>query len=596
MKDFKNNIDKMVSKILSEEIEKKSKQVFEQIDEELKGNQKKLDVAEPKGVLTAADFKKLRGAKKHKKEVEENLYVGFDDEDEVLGDYKGDEEEEDEAEELSQQEPTYVGKGLADNKIKNQIRNKMFGSFDDEHGWYDESDRRHKGEFDFDYDEEEFEDFPSMYDKIGKNQKWFAPGKEGQRYFDMYKEKFGSPFKVRTRRDGLEEDAETDEGNAFSGALAQAKESGDDSFEVDGHKYPVKEAKGKKCPKCGMVDCKCNHKKETKESDEKWIQKTHMKKGALHKKLGVPEGDKIPVTKLKSLKAELHKKSEGDKKLSVADSKLLKQVNLALTLKSVKESKNSLRLTETELIDMIESLVLEQKVKDTSEKNNISKKEVTGLKKTEKVLEKNKSEGDSYFKELVKKMTDYLKDSTKGKYEMDPENFPQSNYDMEKEHNEMKYHPSEAVEEYIEAFSYPGMTNLVYDEIKPDDERIGKQLKGDSMNGNAVRDKEGKALGNVVPSKVGERFKKNYDENLYGAEQMKASYKRQPQETIEVEGNGKTKGSLKSKQQGADKSSSINKATKILNTLESTENKKEKLVNEEMEKMKNLIGYNRKTQ
>ena len=665
MKDFKNNIDKMVSKILSEEIEKKSKQVFEQIDEELKGNQKKLDVAEPKGKLTAADFKKLRGAKKHKKEVEENLYVGFNDEDEVLGDYKGDEEEEDEAEELSQQEPTYVGKGLADNKIKNQIRNKMFGSFDDEHGWFDNDDRSVKPDFDYD-EEEEYHDFPSFMDKHGKNQKWFAPN-DGERYFKSYQDKFGGkPFRVRLAK-GLEEDNEGDEfedgedryrdvperlvkhmdngrisgthkygvgytpnefgkslghsshptsipnstkfeddddymndemeeGNAFSGALAQAKESGDDSFEVDGHKYPVKEAKGKKCPKCGMVDCKCNHKKETKESDEKWIQKTHMKKGALHKKLGVPEGDKIPVTKLKSLKAELHKKSEGDKKLSVADSKLLKQVNLALTLKSVKESKNSLRLTETELIDMIESLVLEQKAKDTSEKNNISKKEATGLKKTEKVLEKNKSEGDSYFKELVKKMTDYLKDSTKGKYEMDPENFPQSNYDMEKEHNEMKYHPSEAVEEYIEAFSYPGMTNLVYDEIKPDDERIGKQLKGDSMNGNAVRDKEGKALGNVVPSKVGERFKKNYDENLYGAEQMKASYKRQPQETIEVEGNGKTKGSLKSKQQGADKSSSINKATKILNTLESTENKKEKLVNEEMEKMKNLIGYNRKTQ
>jgi hypothetical protein len=166
---------------------------------------------------------------------------------------------------------------------------------------------------------------------------------------------------------------------------------------------------------------------------------------------------------------------------------------------------------------------------------------------------------------------------------------------MEKEHNEMKYHPSEAVEEYIEAFSYPGMTNLVYDEIKPDDKRIDKQLKGDSTYGNAVTDKDGKALGNVVPSKVGERFKKNYDENVYGAEQMKASYKRQPQETIEVEGNNKTKGSLKSKQ-GADKSSSIKKATKILNTLESTENKKEKLINEDMEKMKNLIGYNRKTQ
>jgi hypothetical protein len=254
-----------------------------------------------------------------------------------------------------------------------------------------------------------------------------------------------------------------------------------------------------------------------------------------------------------------------------------------------------LKLTETELIDMIESLVLEQKVKDNAEKNNISKKEATGLKKTEKVLGKNKSEGDSYFKELAKKMTDYLKDSTKGKYEMNPESFPKSNYDMEKEHNEMKYHPSEAVEEYIEAFSYPGMTNLVYDEIKPDDKRIEKQLKGDSMFGNAVTDKDGKALGNVVPSKVGERFKKNYDNNLYGAEQQKASYKRQ-KAPVEVEGNGKTKGSLKSKQQGADKSSSIAKATKILNTLESTENKKENRINEDMEKMKNLIGYNRKTQ
>ena len=595
MNDFKNNIDKMVSKILSEEIEKKSKQVSEQIDEELKGNQKKLDIAEPKGKLTAADFKKLRSAKKHKKEVEEFF---FDDEDEVLGDYEGDEAEAEEAEELSQQEPTYVGKGLADNKIKNKIRNKMFGSFDDEHGWFDNDDRSVEPDFDYD-EEEEFHDFPSLMDKHGKNQKWFGPN-DGERFFKSYQDKFGGkPFRVRIAKD-LEE-AETEEGNAFSGALAHAKESGKDSFEVDGEKYPVKEARdkfdGRKSKVIGVYS-NIKKQREMKEEDDKWIQKTNMKKGALHKKLGVPEGDKIPVSKLKTLKAELHKKSEGDKKLSAADSKLLKQVNLALTLKSVKENVNVLSLTETELIDMIESLVIEQKVKDVAEKNNISKKEATGLKKTEKVLGKNKSEGDSYFKELAKKMTDYLKDSTssaKEKYVMNPESFPQSNYDMEKEHNEMKYHPSEAVEEYIEAFSYPGMTNLVYDEIKPDDKRIDKQLKGDSSYGNAVTDKDGKALGNVVPSKVGERFKKNYDDNLYGAEQQKASYKRQ-KAPVEVEGNGKTKGSLKSKKQGADKSSSIDKATKILNTLESTENKKEKRINEDMEKMKNLICYNRKTQ
>jgi hypothetical protein len=590
MNNFENNIDRMVSKILAEEIEKKSKQISEQLEEELSAGQKKIaKQAEPKDKITGADFKKLRDAKKHKEEVEEWFF--FDDEEEedesVPGDYEGDEEAEDEAEELSAKEPTYVGKGLR--------KPKMIASFDDEHGWFDDKDSDTHSDVFSDYDEEEFPDYQSLMSKYGKNQNWFSNKPTGEMLFNRYLDKFGGkPFRVRTPKSMDMDEAETDEGNAFSGALAKAKESGDDSFEVDGHKYPVKESKGKKCPKCGMIDCKCNHKKETKESEKKWIQKTDMKKGALHKKLNVPEDKKIPKTLLNKLKKELMAKGEGDKKLSAADSKLLKQVNLALTLKTLKENRNVLSLTENELIDMIENLVLEQQVKDVAEKNNISKKEATGLKKTEKILGKNKSEGDAYFKELAKKMTDYLKDGSKGKYEMNPENFPESNYQMDKDAKIMKYNPSEAVDEYIEAFSYPGMTNLVYDEIKPDDERIDKQLKGDSTFGNAVTDKDGKALGNVVPSKVGDRFKKNYDENLYGAEQMKASYKRQPQ-PVEIEGNGKTSGSLKSKK-GADKPSSIAKASKILNTLESTENKAEKLVNEEMNKMKNLIGYSRKTQ
>lgn len=576
MNNFENNIDKMVSKILAEEIEKKSKQISEQLDETLSVGQKKIaKQAEPKDKITGADFKKLRDAKKHKEEVEEWFF--FDDEDEeesesTPGNYEGDEEEEEEAEELSSQEPTYVGKGLGDNKWDISRKPKMMGSFDDEHGWFDDIDRQSHADALEDYDEEEFSDLKSLLAKHGKKQPWFG-GSSGARMFKSYQDKFGGkPFRVRTPR-GLEEEAETEEGNAFSGALADAKKHHDKSFEVDGHKYPVKETKNEK----------------------KWIQKTDMKKGALHKKLNVPEDKKIPKSLLNKLKKELMAKGEGDKKLSASDSKLLKQVNLALTLKTIKENKNILSLTENELIDMIETLVIEQQVKDRDEKDNISKKEATGLKKTEKVLGKNKSEGDTYFKELAKKMTNYLKDGSKGKYEMNPEGFPASNYQMDKDAKIMKYTPSEAVEEYIDAFSYPGMTNLVYDEIKPDDERIHKQLEGDSMFGNAVKDKDGKALGNVVPSKVGEKFKKNYDENLYGAEQMKASYKRQPQ-PVEVEGQGTTKGNLKSKK-GADKPSSIAKASKILNSLdESKVNKAENLVNEEMNKMKNLIGYNRKTQ
>jgi hypothetical protein len=491
MSNFKNNIDRLVSKVLNEEIENKVKQITEEmgewteieVDEELHGGQKKLDVAEPKGKITGADFKKLRGKKEETKEFHFPL-----DAESTPGDYEGDEDEEEEAEELSNQEPTYVGRGLDDNKTS-----KMFGSFDDEHGWYDENERQFTGDFDFDYDEEEFDDFDSYMTKFGDRQRFFSPGESGKKFFDIYRQKYG-PMKIRLRKDM--EEAETEEGNAFSGALAKAKESGKDSFEVDGKKYNVKESK-----------------------------------------------------------------------------------------------KNSLRLTEDELIDLIEQIVLEQKVTDVAEKDNFKKNSPEGLKKTEKVLGQNKKENEDYAKEVVKKMKDYMKDMVSGGngYDENPDDFPQSNYDMEKEHNEKKYHPSDAVEEYIEAFAYPGMTNLVYDEIKPDDEMIEKQIKGDSKNGNAVTGKDGKALGNVSKrsEKVGERFKKNFDDNLYGAEQMNVSYKRQSQ-PVDVAGENRQSGGLKK--------GSTAKAQKIMNQLESKEDKKSKIISEEMEKMKNLIGYNRKTQ
>ncbi len=176
------------------------------------------------------------------------------------------------------------------------------------------------------------------------------------------------------------EEAETEEGNAFTGALAKAKEDGESSFNVDGKKYSVKEA------------------------EEKWIQKTNMKKGALHKKLGIPEGDKIPKSKLNSLKKELMAKAKGDKKLSAADSTLLKQVNMALTLGKVNESKsNSVILTEDELIDMIERIVNEQE-KENKVKGNIKVEKAKGTVETDRVLKADKDENDDYLKLVTKKM------------------------------------------------------------------------------------------------------------------------------------------------------------------------------------------------
>lgn len=411
MKDFQEKIDKMVSKILLEEIEKKS----DEMNEKLHGDQDKLDVAEPKGKLTKADFKKL-------------------------GDMK----------------------------------------------------------------EEE----------------------------DM-------------------EEAETEEGNAFTGALEKAKEEGEDSFEVDGKTYPVKESVKKK---------------ETKEEEEKWIQKTKMKKGALHKKLGVPEGDKIPKTKLKSLKKELMKKGEGDKKLSAADAKLLKQVNLALTLGGIKESNESLKLTENELVDFIEQIVLEQQTK-----SNIKVETPIGLREVEKSNGKTKKVSDEYVKSVTNKLKTYLKDGSKESFTMEPKHFPKGNGELAKM-NKKAYKPSKAVDEYIENLAYPGLQNLDYDEIKPNEEWVESNLVGSSKTGN------NNDWANADNTGYGKKMNDIRKKNLYSKEK-KRSYKRVTQ-PVDQAGEHEGESSL----------------DKMFAKLESAENKKDKLIKEDMDKMKMFINYNRKTQ
>ena len=590
MDKFAQHIDKLIQKVLNEAAEEKATEV----SEKLHGGQKNLD-KNKNNKIDAEDFKLLKKKKETKEQfeddddsMEDELDIDFDefdprdksweeikahtgspdyseiDEQEMEdpkdgeldewfyfhskdedgstpGDYEGDEDEEEEAEELSAQEPTYVGKGLADNKP-----GKVFGSFNDDHGWFDQDDRAHTGEFDFEYDEEEFEDFPSMYEKHGKQTKWFAPGKEGQRYFDTYKEKFGSPFKVRTRRDMGEQ--ETEEGNAFTGALAKAKEDGESSFNVDGKKFNVKEA------------------------EEKWIQKTGMKRGALHKKLGIPEGDKIPKSKLNSLKKELMAKAKGDKKLSAADSTLLKQVNLALTLGKVNESKsNSLILTEDELISMIEKIVNEQE-KENKVKGNIKVEKAKGTVETDKVLKADKGENDDYLKLVTKKMKDYLKDGSKGEYNANPEFFPKGNGQLAKMAKKA-YEPTEDVEEYIEDFAYGGgMENLDYDEIKPNEEWMEKTIEGSSKTGNS------QDYANAEKTEFGKKLNAKRKRNAFSQEK-KQSYKKSNQPT--------TKG---------EESKVEKKSDKMFAKLESTEDKKTKLVNEQMDKMKNLISYSRKTQ
>jgi len=354
------------------------------------------------------------------------------------------------------------------------------------------------------------------------------------------------------------EKEETYEGNAFTGALARAKKQGDDSFEVDGKKYEV---------------------------TEKWEGDVEVEHTGEYSDMSIEELNAA----IKKQKDKNDRTKESGKKVPHADRTKMSQLYFAKRAKQgwkgkgKAKVKESILYTESDLIDIIEKLVKEE--------TKFKVKEPKGYREYERAHKADKKENDDYLKSVAKKMTDYLKGASDSgsKYEMkETQKFPTENGGMKKG-NRKKYTPSDAVDEYIEAFSYPGQTNLVYDEIKPNDKNIEKHLKGHRTTGNAQVDDDGNALGNVVPSDVGEKFFKNFKDNLYGQEQMSASYKRQPQ-PVDQAGEHTERGSLKSKKGKKTSQSILNKVD------ESTDLKKVEKLNEEFDRINNLMSYNRKTQ
>jgi hypothetical protein len=238
---------------------------------------------------------------------------------------------------------------------------------------------------------------------------------------------------------------------------------------------------------------------------------------------------------------------------------------------------NYVDLTEDELVNMIEELVTEeQKIK-----NNIKSIDSKGLTVFNKIYKQEASENSKAIKDIERKMSEYVKAGSKGNFEMNPKHFPKGNGELEKM-DKKAYVPSEDVTEYIDAYAYPGMTNLNYDEIKPNDEWVEDNIKGSAKTGNSSE------YANAVETEVGEKFVKNYKENPYGKQQKNASYKRQSQ-PVDIAGEYNPKNNSKSKSSG--------KAQKALDKLsESVKVESKNLINEEMETMKKLISYNQRTQ
>jgi hypothetical protein len=223
---------------------------------------------------------------------------------------------------------------------------------------------------------------------------------------------------------------------------------------------------------------------------------------------------------------------------------------------------DNITMTEEEMISFIENIVNEQK---TARGLDIYKKTHKGSGK----------ENDDYIKSVAKKFKEYLKDGSKGEFDMNPKTFPKGNGQLAKM-SKKAYMPSKAVDEYIENFAQTaGMENLDYDEIKPNEDWVEMNIKGSSKTGNSsdYANAEKTDLGN----KINEKRKKNYLAAL-----KRQSYNKSPQPVTDFAGETEAKKGME--------------VNKIFKTLESTENSKKEKINEEVNKMFKMINYNQKTQ
>jgi hypothetical protein len=261
----------------------------------------------------------------------------------------------------------------------------------------------------------------------------------------------------------------------------------------------------------------------------------------------------------------LKKTKKGDK-FKMNGKEYTDNSSLDETIYRLKDGENSALFTESEIIDLIESIVNEQK---TKEKDNIKKGTLhKGAAVYEKAHKGSGKENEDYLKSVAKKMVDYIKDGSKGKYETNPKFFPKGNGQLEKMAAK-KYTMSDDGNEFLNDFMRPGMENLDYDEIQPDEDWMKDNIEGSARTGNNPE------WANAEETELGEKINKKRKANKY-AQAKRTAYRKSKQPVTDGTGENSGKG--------------------VDIKLESV-NEKEKLkLNEEFDRIKNLMGYSQKTQ
>lgn len=228
----------------------------------------------------------------------------------------------------------------------------------------------------------------------------------------------------------------------------------------------------------------------------------------------------------------------------------------------------SVTLRESELITLIENIIIE---KESRGLKTMSKPK--GMSEYERAFKGSGKENKDYLESVVKKMKDYLKDGHEGDFEMNPKDFPMGNRQL-KEKKIKGFNNSKEGEEFIDDYLRPGMENLSYDEIHPNDEWMEDIIGGSSRTGNSDE------YANSVKTDVNKKLVKKRKENKLDILSKKAANK-SPQPIF----------ATKEKNPGYSDGDGVR-----VTTSEEVITKKDVVLIEEFDKIKNLMSYNRKTQ
>lgn len=137
------------------------------------------------------------------------------------------------------------------------------------------------------------------------------------------------------------------------------------------------------------------------------------------------------------------------------------------------ESKKKLYLTESQLIDMIEKIINEQKVPNKHSESDAFKT--------------SKKDNEDHINAVIKKLLDYTKNMSNAKktFEMESESIPKGNGEFKKE-EVAAFRNDDEIEEFIKYyFRGGGNEDLAYDNIEPNKERMKAYIKGSKLTGNS---------------------------------------------------------------------------------------------------------------